>query len=364
MAVRNELALQYAVILPSLKPTDKLLQVIDGVKDHGFVHIVVVDDGSGSDYAQWFEKAAEAGCTVLTHPVNRGKGAALRTAYAWLKENKAGLSGVVTADADGQHLPKDILACAADCDKAGAEFKGVVLGCRDFSQPDVPFKSRNGNRITRGVFRALCGIKISDTQTGLRAFPMSVIDFMLRIGGDRYEYETNVLLEVKRAGYDFREVTITTVYEDNNKGSHFRPLRDGWRIYKLIFKFMLSSGVSTLVDYGVFYLAMLFLSNALGDKRILVCTMIARVISSLFNFYMNKQLVFTCKADYRRTLLRYYTLCIPQMLVSAGLLWCLTKLFGSESSAVITLLKIPVDVVLFFASFQIQREWVFNQKRK
>jgi len=175
--------------------------------------------------------------------------------------------------------------------------------------------------------------------------------------------ETNVLLEVKRAGYDFREVPITTVYEDNNKGSHFRPLRDGWRIYRLIFKFMLSSGVSTLVDYGVFYLAMLLLSGILGDHRILVCTVIARAISSLINFYMNKQLVFTCREDYRRTLLRYYTLCIPQMLVSAGLLWCLTKLFGSESSAVITLLKIPVDVVLFLISFQIQREWVFRQKR-
>ena len=354
----------YAVILPSLKPTEKLLQVVEGVKAQGFSQIVVVDDGSGPDYADWFKKAAEEGCTVLTHQVNRGKGAALRTAYQWLLENRPEISGVVTADADGQHLPKDIYACAADCDAAGKDFKGIVLGCRDFSQPDVPFKSRNGNRITRGVFRTLCGIKISDTQTGLRAFPMSVMEFMLRIGGDRYEYETNVLLEVKRAGYDFREVTITTVYEDNNKGSHFRPLRDGWRIYKLIFKFMLSSGASTLVDYAAFYLAMLLLSNVLGGHRILVCTVIARAISSFINFTMNKQLVFTCRTAYRKTLLRYYALCIPQMLLSAGLLWCITTLVGSESSTVITLLKIPVDIVLFLASFQIQREWVFKQKRE
>ncbi len=354
---------QYVVVLPSLKPTEKLLQVVQGVKEEGFREIVVIDDGSGPEYADWFQKAAAVeGCTVLTHPVNRGKGAAMKTAFAWLLKNRPGLAGVVTVDADGQHLPHDILACAADSAAAGDRFQGIVLGCRNFGQADVPWKSRTGNRITCGVFRICCGIKIHDTQTGLRAFPGSVLKFMLDIGGDRYEYETNVLLEVKRAGYAFREVPITTVYEDNNKGSHFRPLRDAWRIYKLIFKFMLSSGAATLVDYGAFYLALLLLAGVMEDERIFVATVIARAISSFLNFNLNKQLVFPSKASYRRCLLRYYTLCIPQMLVSAGLVWGLNHLVQSSTSIGITLLKIPVDIVLFLVSFQIQREWVFQKK--
>ncbi len=363
--VRRAAAERYVAVIPSLKPTEKLLFVLNGLKEAGFRRLLVVDDGSGPDYAEWFDQAsAIEGCTVLHHEVNRGKGAALRTAFQYVRDEMPDAGGVVTADADGQHLPEDILSCAARCLELGNEFCGTVLGSRDFSGRDVPWKSRAGNRITAAVFKLCCGIPIHDTQTGLRAFPAAAFDLCLRVSGDRYEYETNVLLEMKRAGMDFEEVPIATVYEDNNKGSHYKPFRDSWRIYKLILKFIGSSLIASGADYLIFYLAMHFLPDSVVQSRILVSTVIARAASSFLNFNLNKTVVFSCKSDYRKTLLRYYALCIPQMLISAGILTLLSRLLQHSAPIVVTLLKIPVDTVLFLLSFQIQREWVFRQPKK
>ena len=363
--VRRAAAESYVAVIPSLKPTEKLLLVLNGLKEVGFQQLLVVDDGSGQDYVGWFEEAAAIeGCTVLHHEVNRGKGAALRTAFAFVQDKMPWVKGIVTADADGQHLPEDILTCAARCLELGDGFCGTVLGSRDFSGRDVPWKSRTGNRITAAVFKLCCGIPIHDTQTGLRAFPASAFDLCLRVTGDRYEYETNVLLEMKRAGMEFEEVPITTVYEDNNKGSHYKPFRDSWRIYKLILKFIGSSLIASGTDYLVFYLAMHFLPESLMGSRILISTVIARAVSSFLNFNLNKTVVFSCKSDYRKTMLRYYALCIPQMLVSAGILTLLSHLLQHSAPIVVTLLKIPVDTILFLLSFQIQREWVFRQPKK
>lgn len=359
------------VVLPSLNPTEKLLQEMDGLAELGLRELVVVDDGSGEAYAGVFADAASReGCTLLTHPVNRGKGAALKTAFAWILEHRPDVRCVVTADADGQHLPKDVLRCAEACLEKGEDFDGSVLGCRDFSGPDVPFKSRNGNRITCGVFR-LCGVRCSDTQTGLRAFPGKTLPLCCEVRGERYEYETNVLLELHRRGLRSEEIKITTVYEDNNKGSHFHPVRDSWRIYKLIFryigrrlwqfvKFALSSGFSTAVDYAVFYLVMLLIGGPEGRGRVLLCTCAGRLVSSVVNYTLNHKKVFHCKTDARKTILRYYAICIPQMLIAAGLLALLKLLFHADEAWLVTLLKVPVDVTLFLASFRLQKRWVFK----
>ena len=279
-----------SVVLPSLDPDEKLTAVIDGLLSHGFSHIILVNDGSKQENLQYF---TDAEITLLHHEVNRGKGAALKTAFAWCLQNRPDALGVVTVDGDNQHHPEDTRAC---CEHM-LQTRRITLGCRDFSLPQVPPRSRFGNRTTSLVFKLFCGITLSDTQTGLRAFPRDTLDFLCQVSGDRFEYETNMLLAMKTHRIPFDEVKIRTVYIEENKSSHFHWLKDSWRIYKLIlahfFRYTLSSLLSSAVDLGFFNLfTRLFSVSLTGMALDVAATGLARLISSLFNFFVNKRWCF------------------------------------------------------------------------
>lgn len=219
------------VIIPSYNPDEKLVNLVEELIDYGFEKIVVVNDGSSPESLIHFEKVDEKKeCKLLVHEKNMGKGRALKTAFSYCKGLKECL-GVVTVDGDGQHLPKDIVACV---ETMRQDKRKVVLGVRDFSTRDVPLKSKFGNEITKMVFRILCGIRLSDTQTGLRGIPTQYLQEFISYQGERYEYETNMLLMMKKNGIEWVEVKISTVYLDNNATSHFNPIKDSWRIYKTI----------------------------------------------------------------------------------------------------------------------------------
>lgn len=352
------------VIIPSLNPNNRIVELVKDLVKIGYKEIIIVNDGSTGDSINIFNLLETfPQCTILNHPENFGKGRALRTAFEWILDNNDGQSGytegVITVDGDGQHLPKDIMAC---CEAMIDTPDSVILGCRDFSESGVPPKSYMGNNITSFVFRIGCGIKLSDTQTGLRAIPAKFLPFMLNVSGDRFEYETNMLLEMKRAGIQFKEVKIETVYEEGNRGTHFRAIRDSALIYTLIMKFILSSCIASFIDEGAFYLFVKLSYIMLHQYSILMCTIFARIISSFVNFNTNRKVVFNCKKSYKRTMIRYYCLCIPQALVSAGCVWLISHLVSSRIPWIVTLIKIFVDTILFFISFRIQREWVFNEK--
>ncbi len=350
------------VIVPSLNPDEKLLKVVKGLEELGFDDIIVVNDGSRKENLSNFPNTDEhPSCTVLTHPQNRGKGAALKTAFEYFLKNKGGREGVVTVDGDNQHLPSDVLAC---CEKM-LETGDLVLGVRDFSLPHVPKRSRFGNRTTSLVFRLACGMKISDTQTGLRAFPRGILSDMCEIEGDRFEYETNMLLGLRERGIKLSEQKIETVYIEENQTSHFRPIRDSIRVYSLILKFLLSSVIASVLDNVIFFLCHLFL----GEGMMLLCYIIARTISSVINFIINKKTVFKNSDSIQITLLKYYALAVPMLLISNfGVNFIVESiggtLVGISASAVTTVVKILVEFILFLLSFRIQREWVFSSKKK
>ncbi len=345
------------VVVPSYKPDDKLLSTVKGILDAGFTDVCVVDDGGGKEFNHVFDEVrAMPHCTVLVHEVNRGKGAALKTAFEYISKNRPHCLGAVTADGDGQHLPSDILACA----KKMCELDAAILGSRDFSQSHVPARSRMGNRITSFVFLAFCGLRITDTQTGLRAIPARFLPELILIKGDRYEYETNMLLEAKRIGMKMREHTIETVYIDNNSASHFNAVKDSIRIYSLILKYIFSSACSTVTDLLVFYVMMKLIGG--HGSAVLISTVVARVISSALNYTVNRNVVFNGGKNAGTTVLRYYALAIPVMGCSAGLVSLLKFIFGTELAFLTTVIKMIVDVFLFFLTFRIQREWVFRKK--
>ena len=209
------------IIVPSLDPDEKLLKVVEGLLKEGFRDIILVNDGSGPDHTAPFEEAAKhPEVTVLTHEVNRGKGRAMKTAFSWCIK----------------HRPHDVRRCA---EAMLADPEKIWLGVRDFSLEHVPLRSRFGNNLTRGIMRLACGVDVTDTQTGLRAIPAKDLSLMCSIDGERYEYETEMLLSVRKAGVGIGEVVIETVYINENETSHFHPLKDSWKIYKIIFRHML-----------------------------------------------------------------------------------------------------------------------------
>ncbi len=374
--MQQEVLNRISIIVPSLNPDEKLGKTIESLIAVGFSDIICVNDGSREDCLKYFPEENEK-ITRLTHEVNRGKGAALKTAFSYIRKKRPDSIGAVTVDGDGQHAASDVLRCAVQM----VEDKNkIILGCRDFSEPQVPTRSRFGNRITSGVFRLFCGLKISDTQTGLRAFPAQYYTDMLEVFGDRFEYETNMLLEMKARKIPYCEVKIKTVYIEENKTSHFRPFADSYRIYSLIFKFtlgrfakfLLSSVASFAIDGLLLYLLLelcerLFSVNfadktALSALLTFVSKLLARAFSSFFNFSVNRKYVFSADNSYKASLLKYYCLAVPIALISAvatGLLE-LIPIFGT--TFLIVLLGYAVDCVLFIASYFFQKKWVFNSK--
>ena len=345
------------IVLPSLDPDEKLNMVVCGLLAEGFGDIVIVNDGSDEAHlAPFAEAAAHPEVTVLTHEVNKGKGRALKTAFSYLLENRKDCRGVVTVDGDNQHTPGDIRACAEKM----AETGDVVFGCRNFDLPNVPKHNRMGNKITSLVLRLFCGIRLSDTQTGLRAIPFKYLELMTKVRGERFEYETEMIFALKRERIRFREVLIETVYIEENKSTHFHPVRDSFRIYGIIFSFMFSSGASCIVDYLIFTALVFLLEDRLTRwTKLLLAVFPARAVSSALNYTLNRKAVFRSEAPLKQTLVRYYALCVIQTACSYGLVLLLSTFFDA-GFALEVFLKVIVDVFLFLISFRIQQHWVFR----
>ena len=359
-----------SIITPVYKAERYIRRCVESLLTQTFTNfeLILVNDGSKPENLHYFEEAAaHPQVQVLHHQVNRGKGAALKTAFSWFLSNRPDGLGVVTVDGDNQHHPEDTLACTQEMVKTGK----VILGCRDFSLPHVPPRSRFGNNCTCAVFKIFCGMNISDTQTGLRAIPRAAVEVFCGVSGDRFEYETNMLLCLKEQNIPYGEVKIRTVYIEENKSSHFRAVRDSVRIYALIlrhfFRYTICSILSAMVDTGVFTVLSWLLGGVLQGFVLDAATIgTARVASSLFNFFLNKKLVFNSKVSTKKALLRYYMIAIPNMLLQAGLTSAIITLLRIPETAVFlrTVIYVAVMCVLFIATFVLQQRWVFANNPK
>ena len=354
----------HAVIIPAYRPDTRLITLAEEVLSRGY-RLIVIDDGSGEDYFPVFEGLDEQ-VTLLRHPVNRGKGAAIKTGLAYVleqnekaTENEEMIRYVGLMDADGQHLPADmerVLNAAEDFPQS------LTLGVREVSGK-MPFRSRFGNAITRFVFRLLTGTRVSDTQTGLRAFSVNLIPAMLNVEGDRYEYEMAVLACMAQHHIKFHEVPIATLYEDRqNSTSHFRAVRDSFRIYATLLKFAGSSFISFLVDYGLFLLFSFLLGLSsivwMADWGDLVANVLARIISGCVNYYLNCRFVFGRKPT-AKTAGEYALLALLVLAVNSGVLylWKLTPL-------PITLCKLFAEICVFLGNYIVQKKIIFKKNKK
>lgn len=335
------------IVIPAYQPDIRILQLIEQIKANSDYEIIIVNDGSELKCVPIFEKCVEIGCIVLTHEKNQGKGAALRTAFTYLLENKC-TDGFICADCDGQHTWADIKKLAETIPSYPTS---IVLGCRKFVGK-VPLKSMIGNKLTRAVFSLITGNKISDTQTGLRGFSPSMLPWLVALKGNRYEYEMNQLLEAKEAGYQFYSIPIETIYENNNEGSHFHPIRDSIRIYLPILKFSMSSIACGILDF-----ILLFLIKGLSHN-LLFAVVAARVISSLCNYLLNKHLVFDVKSDKKHaSLVQYYMLAVCILILN----YLLISFLNVTLNLPLVISKILTEGILFGISYTVQHRFIFKK---
>lgn len=348
---------EIAVIIPSYKPQMEIMQdFMERITRH-FEHIVVVDDGSGKEYTEFYNKIKGMGVDVIKHNINLGKGRGMKTAFNYCLNQYPNIIGAVTADCDGQHYVKDIIKCANSLKQNPEK---LVIGVRNFNDKNIPLRSRFGNKLTRLMFGIFVGIKITDTQTGLRGYSTEIMKKFLETRGERYEYETNMLIECKQKEIGIEEIPITTVYLNKNELSHFNPIKDSIMIYKLFVKYIISAISSFLIDLILFTI----LVNSMPEinygiiTTIVVSSIIARIVSSIYNFFVNAKLVFKNKT--KSSIIKYCILVIVQMFVSAFAVSFIFEKTNINSS----LIKVIVDSVIFVVNFVIQREWVFKVKSK
>ena len=353
------------LVIPALNPEAKFKDLAVDMANY-FPVIIVVDDGSDEAHKPVFAAIQEAlgdGVRLLVHEVNQGKGIALKTAISYYLNSslKEEYLGIVTADSDGQHEYPDVV----NLDKQLGEKheRALHIGHRDLDSKIMPPRSKIGNKTTAWLFNLLYGIKLKDTQTGLRAFSNDILDWLLTVKGARFEYEMNMLLLSKNADVKLYETPIKTKYEENHK-STYSTFRDSFRVGKVLLgglgEFLLAAVLASLADLGGFALLYyVLLPNTLDVAAALLISQVAsRALSSVVNFLFNRFLTFGGKRISKHSIWKYYVLWGAQLGLSYGLVLGFTMLLGGGEFWI----KLFTDFILSLLSYQVQMRWVFKKK--
>ncbi|WP_338232526.1 bifunctional glycosyltransferase family 2/GtrA family protein [Companilactobacillus muriivasis] len=350
------------IIIPALNPDVKLIELIKNITetvslDNIVKQTIIVDDGSDIHHQDIFTRLNQSHpeLVILHHSTNRGKGAALKTAFSYVQEHLSDLDGVATMDSDGQHTVTALQSCL---DKFSLNTRRLVIGVRHFTN-NIPFRSQFGNLLTSGLVRLLTHQNISDTQTGLRVIPIDYTATLINFPGNRFEFEFDMLLQAKKYDIQVVEQPIPTIYLEGNSSSHFRIIRDSIAIYSRFLKFAASGLISFLIDISLFYLVLFFLGNH-SLNSILSATITSRVLSSIANYAINHQVVFN-RAGHQ-TLIKYALLFVVQMFASGFFTDLLTDLLPVTSGPIMpTIAKMIVDFILFMISYRIQSNFIFKE---
>lgn len=347
-----------ALIIPSLDPDDKLINLLNTLDKT--VTTIIINDGSSSKYDEYYEIAQNKyGAIILKNDINMGKGKALKTAFSYILEKLPDIKVVATLDSDGQHTFNDTIKCV---NKWELNQEAIIFGSRSFEEnADVPFKSKFGNLLTSRILQLLTGSDIKDTQTGLRVIPRYLLNDLLLVEGDGFEYEMNMIIYAIENKIEILEQPISTIYILDNQSTHFDPIKDSLKIYSVLFqkwltfgKYLSSSILSFLLDILVFTVILLWMPGK-SYEIITFATVIARILSSIFNFVLNRFFVF--QAGTKKSIFGYFSLVLIQMFISATLVYLVSNIIISGNTSVI---KICVDTILFIVSYVVQKKLIFR----
>ncbi len=340
-----------AVLIPAYRPGSALPRLIEALVRQPWRAVIVVNDGSGSEYDDCFKAlmSHRAQVRVLENSVNLGKGAALKSGLSFVLSEFPDCLGVVTADADGQHHSEDITKVAK---ALKAQPDNLILGSRQF-HGKVPLRSWIGNQLTRLAFFLIAGRKISDTQTGLRGIPLRLIPSLLRISTSGYEFELDMLTVCKHQACPIREVRIRAIYEKGNPSSHFNPLVDSLRIYFVLLRFSFVSFTTAVVDNLVFSAVFWLFGNVPSAQ------VVGRIAAVFFNYPLARKAVFLSPERLSATLLKYLLLVIG----SGAASYMLMTFIHNYVAVGVVQAKIAAESALFLVNFVLQRDFVFTRKK-
>lgn len=267
------------VLLPAYNPNIMMLKTLRELQKEDF-GVLVVNDGSAKEFSELFD-AAQKYAVVLSYEKNRGKGYALKYGMQKIKEYFPDAVRFITADADGQHSTEDICNIREKM-RGGDDF---ILGTRDF-KGNTPLRSRVGNSMSRLVFAVSTGYYLSDNQSGLRGFDLCHVPWMVNVNGNRYEYEMNVLICAVKQKIKICTVPIKTIYIDDNRSSHFNPIRDTLRIHKNMFFGAGGSLISVFLSIIAVALFDIFFGWSLWPLRLYAMGMFSVVLSWALNRFV------------------------------------------------------------------------------
>lgn len=352
------------LIIPAYEPDERLLGLLQTISLDDY-YVIVVDDGSGASYKHIFDEVqsflGEHG-TVISYLVNQGKGYAIKTGFTFIFENFPDAIGAITADSDGQH---DAAAISSVKEAMLANKDALILGVRTFDKENMPRANYLANRSSNIALQIASGVKVSDSQTGLRGIPKSFMQELLEIKENRFEFEMKMLAMTHKK-CEIVETPISLIYDSlENHSTHFRPVRDLTRVMGVLFGeflgFIFSSLSSAAIDVGLFYLFCSVLPHSEGVFYVTMANIIARIISSMYNFAINYKLVFNSNADKKTAALKYFILVLIQMFNSTWMVSLAAYLMPKASEVVI---KIIVDLLIFFINYLIQKRLVFIKDKK
>lgn len=348
---------QIGILIPSLDPDEKLIELITKLcKEKRYIgNIVVVDDGTrNQEVFKKIEHDFYNQVKVLHHRTNLGKGAALKTGFDYIINKYSDVIGVATLDSDGQHTVKDLDGCIESFMHNPHD---LLIGSRTFTK-NIPLRSYLGNVFTNTIVGLLTGLRISDTQTGLRVIPIEYVKKLLSFKGERFEFEFDMLLRAKYNNIHIYEHPIETIYIEDNASSHFKIIKDSLSIYLRFLKFALSGVISFIIDIVLFYLILQITGNH-SLQAFMTATVVARILSAVVNYLINHHIVFESKGE--KTLLKYVEIMICQMTISGYLIYLVSNFLTltGTNTLWITMIKVIIDFLLFIISYQIQKRLIF-----
>lgn len=333
--------IKYIALVPAYEPDNNLPRVVKELQENNF-DVVVVNDGSSLDYKEFFDAC---NTKKISYPTNRGKGYALKKGYEYIKENYNNYI-VVTIDSDGQHKVEDAKNL---CEYVKNNMDTLVIGKR-LRKDNVPLRSMIGNTITKFVFNLATGLDIYDTQSGLRAFSNKLIDYMLEIEGERFEYEMNVLLNLNQKNIKHKEIEIQTIYIDNNKKSHFKTISDSFKIYGKIAEFKVKPLVSFFMDLVI------FAALIIATNKIITSNLISKTISLALYYIINIKEIFKEKPKLKNILFQLLTIII-YIIVSTFLIIILSKIINKYTS------KVIIELLLFIIIQKIKNKLIIKTNK-
>jgi glycosyltransferase involved in cell wall biosynthesis len=336
------------VVIPAYNPPQSLLDLATEILEGNQLALVIVNDGSTPEYAPLFDSLGQLpGVHILKHKSNRGKGAALKTAFLYSLETFPQAVGVVTADADSQHLPMDIAGVAQALESKPFS---LCIGSRLFKVHSVPWTNKFGNRLTKLLFKILFGAWLPDTQSGLRGIPSYLLPHLIKLPSSAYEFELDMLIFARQNRVEMLPVPISTVYMGKNTVSYFHPVVDSFRIYMVLLRFTLLSILTAVLGA---HLVLFFYTSSLN---LISSIALGKGIVMSISYFLVKKHALRCKAPNGLTLALYMVVFILWTAASYLLISFFQKSAGLEIYPAVTI----SEYITFVPVFLLLRDFVFR----